>query len=151
METGIINLRRATIEDVDIILEIEKNLNGKTYNAWTDKNELVKEISGRFFYIIEQNNEIIGNISYEIKDNNHAYLSGLGIDKKSQGLGIGRKIITMVLEELKGVKEVSLVVHPDNIVAISLYKSFGFKQVGEKKENYYGNGEPRLKMVLKNK
>jgi len=30
-----------------------------------------------------------------------------------------------------------------------IYKAFGFKQVGKPKENYFGDGEPRIRMVFK--
>ncbi len=148
-ENGEIKLRRATLEDVDNVLEIEKTADGvKTYSALTDRSDVIKYIANDIFYIIEKNNEIAGNVSYELKDNNHAYLSGLVILPKYQGQGIARRAIGMILEELKDVKQIELFTHPENKKSIGLYISFGFKKTGEQIENYFGDGEPRIKMIL---
>ena len=144
-----ISLRRATLEDVDSILEIEKSLDGtRIYSALTDRNEVIREIINSFFYLIEKDGEAVGDASYEIKGKNHAYLSGMAIMPQFQGQGIARQTMKMILEMLKDIKLIDLVTHPENKKAISLYKSFGFKKVGEQKENYYGDGGPRIKMVL---
>jgi ribosomal protein S18 acetylase RimI-like enzyme len=51
-----------------------------------------------------------------------------------------------LLKELKIFKRLDLVVHPDNIGAIKLYNSLGF-ETESLKENYFGDGEPRLIMI----
>lgn len=148
-----INLRRATVEDADAVLAIEKSLEGtKTYSALTNREEVIEEITDHFMYLIEQNAIAVGDISYEMKDENHAYLSGLAIMPQFQGKGIARQAVKMILEQLKDVELIDLVTHPENEKAVALYESFGFKKIGEPQENYFGDGEPRIKMVLeKNK
>ena len=54
--------------------------------------------------------------------------------------------MTFVLEEFRDVKRIDLVTHPDNIKAIALYQSLGFA-IESRKENYYGDGEPRIVMA----
>ncbi len=51
----------------------------------------------------------------------------------------------LLFEKLKDYKKLTLCVHPDNH-ARKLYGSFGFK-VESRKENYFGDGEPRLIMI----
>ena len=65
-----------------------------------------------------------------------------------QGQGVAREVLTRLLKELKDVKRVDLVTHPDNQKALQLYQSLGFI-VESRKENYFGDGEPRL--ILANK
>jgi ribosomal protein S18 acetylase RimI-like enzyme len=145
-----IKLKRATMEDIPSILEVEKCLAGtKIYSALTDKDEVIKEVENSTFYLIEKGSEVVGDTSYKIKGKNHAYISGLGIIPKFQGQGIARQTMKMILEELKNVKIIDLVTHPENEKAISLYKSFGFEQTGEPMENYFDDGEPRIRMVFK--
>lgn len=48
--------------------------------------------------------------------------------------------------KIPNVSKVWLVTHPDNAAAIGLYESLGFK-ITERKENYFGNGTPRVIMV----
>lgn len=143
-----IKLKRATLEDIDDILEIEKSLDGKTYSALKDSKELIDEIASRVFYLIKENDEIVGEVSYKIKDDGHVYLNNLAVAPQFQGRGVGRRVMGMILEELKDKKSIDLVTHPANSKAIRLYESLGFKQSGEQMENYYGDGEPRIRMVL---
>ena len=74
-------------------------------------------------------------------------MSGLVIRPEFQRQGLAKQALGKLFEELKGYELVDLVVHPENSSALNLYKSFGFV-VKERIENYYGDGEPRLRMVL---
>ncbi|MFA6189963.1 MAG: GNAT family N-acetyltransferase [Candidatus Staskawiczbacteria bacterium] len=149
---GEIKLRRAGGKDIDEILKIEKSVDGtKIYSALTDRNDVMKCITDDVFYLIEKNNEIVGDVSYELKEKGSAYLSGLVIMPEFQGQGIAREVISVILEELKNVRMIELFTHPENKKSISLYTSLGFKETGERLENYFGDGEPRIKMTLKNK
>ena len=149
MEKEKISLRRATAKDVNNILELEKNLDGtKIYSALIDRKELEEEIRNTVFYVIENDGEIAGDTAYEMKGENHVYIDGLVVSPKFQRQGIARQAMKMILEELKNIKVIDLVTHPENEKAIKLYESLGFKKTGEVIENYYGDGQPRMKMVL---
>ena len=78
-----------------------------------------------------------------------AYISYMVVDPAYQGRGVARKALISVLEELKGKRRIELVTHPDNAKALKLYQSLGFIVEG-RKENYYGDGEPRLMLVKEN-
>lgn len=54
-----------------------------------------------------------------------------------------------ILALAKSAPKIDLVTHPENTKAIRLYESLGFK-IAERKENYYGDGEPRV-VLVKNK
>ncbi len=138
------NLRKATIEDLETLLSIEKSVsNLKTYSALITQDEWKKELSKSIVYLIEKDGVAVGDISYEIKEDGHAYLSGFAIIPDFQGRGIGREALTKVLEELKSMRRVDLVTHPHNTPAIMLYLSFGFI-IEAWKDNYFGDGEPRI-------
>ncbi len=149
MDKQEIQLRRATTEDIPSILEIEKSIVGtKIYSGLTGREDAIKEIAENIFYMIEKDGKVVGDVEYQMKDKDHAYISGLGVAKQWQGQGIARKAMEIILDKLKDVEIVDLVTHPENERAINLYKSLGFKQVGEPMENYFDDGEPRIKMVL---
>lgn len=146
-----ISLRKAKDEDIERFIEIEQTANSKTYSAMTTnkewKEEFAKE-SARIFAIMSDD-RVVGDVSYGIKENGVAYISGLCIDHELRGQGIGKQTIKMILEELKDYKRIELVTHPDNKSAIKLYFSFGF--LTEKQmENYFGDGEPRILMAKTN-
>lgn len=141
-------LKRATAEDVDIYLALEKSLGEqKLYSIFSEKDEAIKELKNSVVYFIVEKGEVIGHISYEKKDKDHAYLSGILIKPEYQSRGFAREAMGKILKELKSVKTIDLVTHPDNIKSINLCKSFGFKQA-ERYENYFGDGEPRVRLVL---
>lgn len=55
----------------------------------------------------------------------------------------------MVLEKLKNIELIDLVTHPKNKKSVELYNSLGFKRVRQQQENYFGDSEPKIRMVLK--
>jgi len=139
-------LERATIKDIQILLEIEKTTVGlKVYSGYFNEKEVEEWINNDVVYIIKNDGAIVGSISYELKSENHAYISGLVIKPEFQKQGLAKQAMELLFDELKNFKQLSLVVHPNNH-AVKLYESFGFV-VESRKENYFGDGEPRLIMV----
>lgn len=144
-----IRLRTIQAEDIPALLEIEKSATSKTYSAMATEEEWQKEMAktNAIIYTILKNGEIVGDVSYEIKNEDTAYISGLCVSSKFRRQRIGSEAIRLILEELKDKKRIELVTHPENINAIKLYKSLGFEQAGEPIENYFGDGEPRIRMI----
>ena len=67
-----------------------------------------------------------------------AELHWLEIFEDFRGRGLGKELLKLLLEELKrmGVKKLLLEVSDKNLPALGLYRSFGFREVGRRK-NYY--------------
>ena len=59
---------------------------------------------------------------------------------KERGRGIGDKLLKYLIEKYKerDVKNITLEVKEDNIVAINLYKKYGFKNVSTREKYYDG-------------
>lgn len=142
-----INLRKATEADIETYIAIDKKLGSRTYSSITDPDDVREEMHKGPVYIIEKDGEPAGMISYEVRPDGTVYLSGLGVDPAYQSQGIGREALKYVLEEVAHAPKVELLTHPDNSAAIKLYESFGFKITG-RKENYFGDGEPRVVLTL---
>ena len=142
-----LELERATLEDAQTLLEIERTTIGqKTYSGYFEEEEIAEYLRNDVVYLIKARELTAGSISYEIKSENHAYISGLVVKPEFQGQGIARKAMSKLLEELEPYKELDLVVHPDNTGAVKLYESLGFV-VKSRQENFFGDGEPRVIMV----
>jgi ribosomal-protein-alanine N-acetyltransferase len=61
------------------------------------------------------------------------------VAKEQQGKGLGRLLLTTIIEQLKGrVSEMFLEVRPSNTAALALYESLGFNQVGVRPRYYPG-------------
>jgi ribosomal protein S18 acetylase RimI-like enzyme len=97
-------------------------------------------------YLVTKDGVVVGDTSYEKKNDGLIYLSGLAIDPNFQKQGIGKEVMRLIMEELKNEKKVVLVVHPENSAAIKIYLSFGFV-IKNWKDNYYGDGQPRIELV----
>ncbi len=85
------------------------------------------------------NNEIVGTVTLQLRDERHIYVRSMAVSPYHQGSGIGRRL----LEELerraqqKGIKTISLECSEPLKTAIHLYESFGFTITG-KKRVYHG-------------
>lgn len=144
-------LEKAAMTDQDIAayIEIEKSIqNERTYSPLLDEAEVREAFEHEEVFFIRIGNEIVGNVSFKRESPEHVYISGLVIRPEYQGNGLGRKTMEKMLEILKEVPLIALVTHPENERAIALYESLGFEK-GEIKEDYFGDGEPRMVMTLK--
>lgn len=143
-----ISFKRATIDDVAEYLRLEKTVIGpKTYSGISDKQEAIEEIEGNVVYFIQKAGSNVGTIQYFVKEANHAHISGIVVDSKFQGQGMARRALEWLLaNDLAGFKRIDLAVHPENAKAIMLYLSLGFV-IMSWKDNYFGDGEPRIVLV----
>ncbi len=75
----------------------------------------------------------------------------IAVDKKLRGAGLGKKLLSAVLCEMKedGIGEVFLEVRSGNESAIALYKSVEFEEIGTRKGYYRDNGEDATLYKLK--
>lgn len=70
---------------------------------------------------------------------NEAHVLNVCIARRHQGFGRGRELMKHLLDRavrVHGARTVFLEVRPSNVVAIALYDSLGFKEVGRRR-NYY--------------
>lgn len=77
-----------------------------------------------------------GFLLYDKQSNNNVGEYGIYrfmVDHPQQGKGIGRRAMTLLLEELKAKPDVKLITicyKPDNANAQAFYRSFGFEETG---------------------
>ena len=150
-EVPLLFLKRATVSDAEVVFALNQKMkNVRTYSVMDDLEEQRDELEKTVTYLLEKDDKVVGYVSYEIKSEEHAYLSSLVIDPEFQGQGIGREALTNVLKELEMKNIIDLTVHPENSDALRLYLSLGF-QIESRRENFYGDGQPRLILVKVNK
>lgn len=138
-------IRKAQISDLEEILKIE-NENFET--PWSLESFL-NELSANYStcYIYEENFKVIGYIVLHIILN-EIEIANISVDKNSQGKKVGFKLLDFVLNKYRGFI-FFLEVRVDNFRAIKLYKKFGFKKIGLRKD-YYGKGKDAILMKLNN-
>jgi ribosomal protein S18 acetylase RimI-like enzyme len=145
--SALLTLQSASEKDIDTLLELERSVSGpNTYSPTLEKEEWEEELKSGSVFLIKNGDEIVGNISYENKGPDHLYISGIAVRPEFQGRGLGTQALKQILDQHSEVSRIDLVTHPDN-PALKLYESLGFT-VESREENYWGEGEPRLVLVL---
>ena len=86
---------------------------------------------------IDTNDQIIGHAFLSVAAA-EAHLLNLCISRDQQGYGYGRQFMHFLLGRLKGlgVETLFLEVRPSNRVAVALYESMGFREIGIRKDYY---------------
>lgn len=140
-------LRRATLQDIEKVVEIEK---ASFTFPWTQPlflRELDNPVSR--FFVWDNEGMVVGYICYWVVED-EAYLANIALDPSWRGMGLGRMLLKASMEVLKqeGVQEVVLEVRQGNKTALALYRSVGFKVVG-KRPRHYEDGEDAWVMRLK--
>ena len=142
-----ITLKQVLPEDWERVLEIEISAKSPVYFACTTADEVKKYLDkSKVYFVLNENKQIIGTISYEIKGDNDYYFDGLVILREYQGKGCALEAVKEILKLIGENKHIHLVVHPHNTPAIITYLKAGFL-VSSWKDNYFGDGEPRIEMT----
>lgn len=139
--SGSLEIRTATVEDLDAILEIEQSEFGVT--AWS-RDMLREEITGthrRYLVVVDDGSSVrgYGGIQAIGEDGD---IQTIALAPEIKGTGQGRRLMNALLDEAgsRGVRQVFLEVREDNPVARSLYLSLGFTEIGVR-QRYYQPGD----------
>lgn len=146
-EKPITSLRKASEADMQILLKLATSMpNTDVYSPLIKEEEWRQEMENGTVYLIRNGNEVVGCFSYEQKSPTHIYISEISVSPAFQGKGIARDILTKFIAEHPEASRIDLTTHPDNS-ALRLYQSLGF-EIESRKEDYYGDGQPRLILAL---
>ena len=137
---------RATPANADRLAAHEQRIaSPRLYGQPLDRNACSREIADNVLYFVEVDGALAATAAWRRRDDGSAYLSNIAVDPDFRRSGVARAATLFLLEEAKGCPRIDLVTHPDNAAAIALYGTLGF-EVESRKENYFGDGEPRLVM-----
>lgn len=133
--------------DIPNVVEIENISFSTPWSAQSFKKEIYKPYSISRVAIMDS--RIVGYIcAGRIID--EAHILNLAVHPDCRKMGIGRLLVSTVLEELinTGCRYVYLEVRASNIAAIRLYEGFGFKKIGIRKHYYVMPEEDAYVMML---
>ncbi|MEZ0536594.1 ribosomal protein S18-alanine N-acetyltransferase [Caldicellulosiruptoraceae bacterium PP1] len=126
-----------THNDIDEVYEIEVLSFSEPWSKTLFEDELENELAHYFVY--EESGKVIGYVGmYHILNEGH--ITNIAVNPDFRGKGIGKELLLHILKYAKenDIVALTLEVRKSNIVAQNLYKSFGFKEAGIRK-NYYKN------------
>jgi RimJ/RimL family protein N-acetyltransferase len=148
-KTNDIKIRHATKEDV-ITLKQMFNKVVKEKRFLPTLHEIdVEDVEDGWFDLRHQNfiivaeiqGKIIGQVQLErLEDDASMHVCELGIivDPDHRGKGVGRKLLKRAIETAKhvGFEKICLSVFHTNLIAIALYKKFGFQEIGRRNKQF---------------
>lgn len=134
------------LKDIDSAVNIEECCFPMpwTRGAFTEEiknNKIAK------YYVAEAEKKVIayGGMWLIIDE---AHITNIAVHPEYQGRGAGKKVVEKLIEEsIKlNMRQMTLEVRRSNLVAIGLYKKFGFIPCGVRPGYYVDNGEDALIM-----
>jgi ribosomal-protein-alanine N-acetyltransferase len=145
MENNNIVIRPMTIDDVDGVFEVEKNC----FEHYWSKGEFEKEMKNDVarYLVADIDGKIVGYVGiWFVAGEGH--ITNVAVHSDYRGQKIGDILIKHLVKmcEDNNVFAMTLEVRVSNIVAQNLYKKYGFKLAGIRKEYYSDNKEDAMIM-----
>ena len=139
-------IRDAREEDFNAIMHVERSCFSTQFPpAYI---ELYLKLRTGVFLVAEVDEEVVGYSLVALRSDD-AHLLSIAVLPAQRNRGIGRALLSESIAKAraKGAKSFKLEVNRENLPAINLYRSLGFKAVGEVLD-YYGSRSPALLMCL---
>ncbi len=144
MESNLI-IEMMTSKDIDGVFEVEKNCFEHHWSKESFKKELINE-NARYL-VAKLDRKIVGYVGiWLILDEGH--ITNVAVHNDYRGQKIGDKLVQSLVNLCKenNINSMTLEVRVSNIVAQNLYKKYGFKLAGIRKEYYSDNKEDAMIM-----
>lgn len=141
-----LTIRRATLEDMEVLLELEQLFPG----------DRIKKSSFRYFltrakadvWVVEEHGQVLGDAVVLYRQGSRsARLYSVVVSPKARGKGVGAKLLTHCEEAAKerGCTTLRLEVREDNDAAINLYCTRSYNPI-RRVDDYYEDGGTALRM-----
>ena len=127
---------------LSIIWEMQKN---EPYITWSERQFV--ESYDNVYVLLSGNNEIVG-FTVILENPPDAEIQNLFICNELRGRGVGKILLKQAIQMMSAeVENLYLEVSEDNNIAIALYKSLGFEEIGVRK-NYYRKGSTASNAII---
>lgn len=135
----------ATYKDI-IPLQIQDNFLKAAYSHKMMKSRL----KNTHIFVSEVGGKVIGFANYSpVSDEGRLELAALYLYPDYQGNGVGSALLNAGIEQLKGVKEVTLSVEKNNVIGTTFYEAKGFEVTEELDDDFEGHMLKTVRMALK--
>lgn len=123
--------------------EIESNYN-KFPNIW-DERTFEEDTRNSKYFVAKQDNKVVGFVSYTVVLD-EVEIMNIVTREDSRNQGIASSLLSYIIRKID-YNKINLEVNENNKTALNLYRKFGFKNVGQRK-NYYNGKEDAILMSL---
>ena len=133
--------------DIDGVFEVEKNC----FEDYWSKDSFKKELSNNLakYLVAKIDNKVVGYVGiWFVVDEGH--ITNVAVHSDYRGKKIGDKLVKEMVELCKenNIVAMTLEVRASNTVAQNLYRKYGFKMGGLRKEYYSDNKEDAIIMWI---
>ena len=140
---------RARLVDADRLAAHERRVaDPRLHGPALDRDACAREIAAGALFFVELDGVLAATAGWRLREDGSAYLCNIAVDPDFRRRGIARAATRFLLDEAKACVRIDLVTHPDNVAAVALYRSLGFA-IERRVEDCFGDGEPRVVMVLR--
>lgn len=144
MENNII-IRSMTKDDVDSVYIVEEDCFTDPWSKESIRKELKNDLAR--YLVAELDNKIVGYVGvWFVVDEGH--ITNVAVHSNYRGKKIGDKLVKEMVKLCKESKLIAMTleVRASNTVAQNLYRKYGFKMGGIRKEYYSDNKEDAIIM-----
>ncbi|WP_455539642.1 ribosomal protein S18-alanine N-acetyltransferase [Terrisporobacter sp.] len=144
MENNLI-IRHMTKDDVDAVYKVEEDCFVDPWSKDSIRKELKNDLAR--YLVAEIDNKIVGYVGvWFVVDEGH--ITNVAVHSDYRGKKIGDKLVSEMVELCKenNLVAMTLEVRTSNSVAQNLYRKYGFKMAGIRKEYYSDNKEDAIIM-----
>ena len=135
---------RARLADAARFLALEREIDTpRLYRPAATRAAAEAEIRRTCLYFLWLGRRQVGTIAWRRCSDGSIEISNLAVRPRYRGRGCARAAMLFVLRKHARAKRFMLVTHPENAAALRLYAARGFS-VRASRENFFGDGEPRL-------
>ena len=138
-------IEQMTSKDIDGVFEVEKNCFEHHWSKDAFKKELNNEVAR--YLVAKLDGKVVGYVGiWFVMDEGH--ITNVAVHSDYRGRKIGDKLVQALVELCRenNIVSMTLEVRVSNIVAQNLYKKYGFKLAGIRKEYYSDNKEDAMIM-----
>ena len=143
-------IRKMKIDDLDEVMQIEKESFSMPWNRWMFEREL-EDTNRAYFLVAKNSDEILGYVGFWLVfDEAHVVTIAVRKDYRRKGIGTMLLASALVVADTLGAKKATLEVRVTNISAQNMYYEFGFETVSIRKGFYTDTGEDAYVMWIYN-
>ncbi len=131
--------------DIEGVFQVEKNCFRDYWSKESFQKELKNDVAR--YLVAKIDDKVVGYIGiWLVLDEGH--ITNVAVHEDYRGIKIGDKLVKSMIEKCKenNIVAMTLEVRVSNVVAQNLYKKYGFKLSGIRKEYYSDNKEDAMIM-----
>ena len=142
-------IRPMEIDDLEKVLEIEKQSFPVPWTYDLFFNELTRNRYARYF-VLEKDNEVVGYLGLWHKGTSF-HITNIAITKNLRRKGYGEKLLKFIekIAVTYRIKKISLEVRRSNCIAQEMYRKYGYKVIRSLRNYYQEEKEDALIMEKK--